>query len=46
MKVSCSKEMAEHTGQSSQLAPVAIGRNTQFLAAVARSGLVGKFVQK
>jgi len=31
--------VAEHTGQSSQLFPVATGRNTQFLATVARSGL-------
>jgi hypothetical protein len=33
------KEMAGHTGQSSQLFPVATGRNAQFLAPVARSGL-------
>lgn len=32
--------MAEHTGQSSQLFPVAPGRNAQFLATVARGGLV------
>jgi hypothetical protein len=31
--------MAGHTGQSSQLFPVALGRNAQFLATVARSGL-------
>ena len=29
--------MAEHTGQSSQLAPVANGRNAQFLGTVASS---------
>lgn len=27
-------EMAEHTGQSSQLFPVALGRNAQFLATI------------
>jgi len=32
--------MAEHTGQSSQLFPVATGRNAQFLATVARSAVV------
>jgi hypothetical protein len=36
----CSKEMAGHTGQSSQLFPVADARNAQFLATVARSTLV------
>jgi hypothetical protein len=34
------KEVAEHTGQSSQLFPVATGRNAKFLATVARSRLV------
>jgi hypothetical protein len=32
--------MAGHTGQSSQLFPVADARNAQFLATVARSTLV------
>jgi len=34
------KEMAGHTGQSSQLFPLATDRNAQFLATVARSTLV------
>ena len=32
--------MVEHTGQSSQLFPVATGRNAQFLATVAKGVLV------
>ena len=35
-----SREMAGHTGQSSQLFPVTNARNAQFLATLARSGLV------
>jgi hypothetical protein len=34
------KQVAEHTGQSSQLFPVATGRNAQFLATVAGNGLI------
>jgi len=34
------KEMAGHTGQSSQLFPFATGRNAQFLATVASNALV------
>jgi hypothetical protein len=33
-------EMAGHTGHSSQLFPVTTGKNAQFLATVARSGLI------
>ena len=34
--------VAEHTGQSSQLFPVTLGRNAQFLATVAGNGLADK----